>query len=302
MDYQGNTYYYQYNLQGDVIALLDSTFTPVVTYTYGPWGTVEDITDSTNINLGTVNPFLYRGYYYDSDTELYYLQSRYYDPTTGRFINADGYVSTGQGLLSYNMFAYCENDPINRSDASGAFWKEIGDFFKRVGKAIADFAKATFGAEATNVYEAKQEVEQSPPVVNMIVTTKTGTKTSTTKSKRGNSSKPISVYAKGRLDNKALSSAGVKINISKFTFNINLGLDNIGISSSVRNGNTTNTVGISANLSQLKAGVEGSTTVKWDDYTDVTTYTNFSVTGWGIAAAYIFVTTGQWCPSPQEVY
>ena len=122
MDYQGNTYYYQYNLQGDVIALLDSTFTPVVTYTYGPWGTVEDITDSTNINLGTVNPFLYRGYYYDSDTELYYLNSRYYDPETGRFINADDASSLAyslQNFVQYNLFAYCWGNPINMLDRSG---------------------------------------------------------------------------------------------------------------------------------------------------------------------------------------
>ena len=119
MDYAGSTYYYQYNLQGDVIALLDSTFTPVVTYTYGPWGTVENITDSTNINLGDINPFLYRGYYYDSDTSLYYLQSRYYDPATGRFINEDKYIFTGHDLLGYNMYTYALNNPIKFTDSSG---------------------------------------------------------------------------------------------------------------------------------------------------------------------------------------
>ena len=66
------------------------------------------------------NPFTYRGYYYDRALGLYYLNSRYYDPVVGRFINADGYVSTGQGLLSNNMFAYCNNNPINRVDYSGA--------------------------------------------------------------------------------------------------------------------------------------------------------------------------------------
>ena len=56
------------------------------------------------------NPFRYRGYYYDTDLDMYYLQSRYYDPNTCRFINADGYVSTSQGLTGYNMFAYCNNN------------------------------------------------------------------------------------------------------------------------------------------------------------------------------------------------
>ena len=65
------------------------------------------------------------GYYYDSDLGFYYLQSRYYDPGVKRFINADGYVSTGQGLLGYNMFSYCGNNPVNRVDYSGDSWIAI---------------------------------------------------------------------------------------------------------------------------------------------------------------------------------
>ena len=67
----------------------------------------------------------YRGYYYDSETELYYLQSRYYDPATSRFINADSYASTGQDFLGFNMFAYCGNNPVMRMDCSGRFFVEI---------------------------------------------------------------------------------------------------------------------------------------------------------------------------------
>jgi len=65
------------------------------------------------------NPFRYRGYYYDVETGWYYLQSRYYNPEWGRFLNADGYLSTGTGLMGYNMFAYCNNDPINCIDTQG---------------------------------------------------------------------------------------------------------------------------------------------------------------------------------------
>ncbi|MGN1157131.1 MAG: RHS repeat-associated core domain-containing protein [Agathobacter sp.] len=64
-------------------------------------------------------PFRYRGYYFDAETEWYYLQSRYYNPEWGRFINADGYVSTGTGILGYNMFAYCRNKPVSRKDSLG---------------------------------------------------------------------------------------------------------------------------------------------------------------------------------------
>ncbi len=66
-----------------------------------------------------MNPLRYRGYCYDEETGFYYLQSRYYDPKIGRFINADAYASTGQGFLGHNMFAYCGNDPVNGIDQTG---------------------------------------------------------------------------------------------------------------------------------------------------------------------------------------
>ncbi|MFR7854121.1 MAG: RHS repeat-associated core domain-containing protein, partial [Acutalibacteraceae bacterium] len=77
--------------------------------------------------VGTLNPFRYRGYCYDTETGLYYLNSRYYDPITQRFVNADSYVTTGQGILAMNMFSYCGNSPILRTDPSGGFW--ITTFF-----------------------------------------------------------------------------------------------------------------------------------------------------------------------------
>lgn len=81
---------------------------------------VTKITDK----LGTahINPYRYRSYRYDRETDLYYLQSRYYNPEWGRFINTDAMISTGQGLLSHNMYAYCENNSINRMDPSGNSW------------------------------------------------------------------------------------------------------------------------------------------------------------------------------------
>ncbi len=71
----------------------------------------------------------YRGYYYDSETELYYLQSRYYDPTTSRFINADSYLSTGQDFLGFNSFAYCSNSPVASIDATGEASLFIWDYY-----------------------------------------------------------------------------------------------------------------------------------------------------------------------------
>ena len=117
--YNGATYYYVVNLQGDVVAILNSSGVMVVEYTYDAWGRLLSTTGSMANTLGLHNPLRYRGYVYDRETGLYYLQSRYYNPTIGRFINADGYLSTGQGLAGNNMFAYCNNNPVNFSDPAG---------------------------------------------------------------------------------------------------------------------------------------------------------------------------------------
>ena len=117
LTYKGKTYYYRKNLQGDIINITDSTGAKVVTYTYNAWGKIMSMTG--NMELAVNNPFRYRGYYYDVESGLYYLNSRYYDPQTGRFINADSYVSTGQGITGTNMFAYCANDPVCCNDVYG---------------------------------------------------------------------------------------------------------------------------------------------------------------------------------------
>ena len=116
----GETYYYVTNLQGDVTDILDDAGTALVTYTYDAWGNILTTTGSLASTLGIANPLRYRGYVYDTETGLYYLQSRYYNPEIGRFINADSFASTGQGLLGNNMFAYCRNNAVCRVDVSGA--------------------------------------------------------------------------------------------------------------------------------------------------------------------------------------
>ena len=122
MKYNNTLYYYVLNAQGDVVRIVNSSRSVVASYTYDPWGKII----SSSGTLADINPLRYRGYYYDSETGFYYLQSRYYDPEIGRFINADSYASTdATGLLSTNMFAYCENDPVNRSDPSGEFWNIV---------------------------------------------------------------------------------------------------------------------------------------------------------------------------------
>ena len=119
VNYNGTNYYYITNLQGDVTGIANSSGAVVVSYTYDAWGKPLSITGSMAATLGTLNPLRYRGYIYDTETGLYYLESRYYDPEIGRFINADTFVATGQGMLGNNMFAYCGNNPVNRYDPTG---------------------------------------------------------------------------------------------------------------------------------------------------------------------------------------
>ena len=123
------TYYYILNLQGDVVKLIGTDGSIAASYTYDAWGNILDASGS----MAEKNSLRYRGYYYDSETGYYYLQSRYYDPANRRFINADVYNSTSQGFVGTNMFAYCQNNPICYTDPSGEFsilgwlhdiWKE----------------------------------------------------------------------------------------------------------------------------------------------------------------------------------
>jgi len=121
--YNGTNYYYGKNIQGDVKYIYDTNGTVVVEYCYDAWGNIISVTGSLASTIGVINPFRYRSYYYDNETGFYYLNSRYYDPQVGRFINADGIVGANQDLLGYNLFAYCFNNVVNMFDVDG-YWPE----------------------------------------------------------------------------------------------------------------------------------------------------------------------------------
>ena len=120
VNYNGAEYYYVRNAQGDIVKLIDGSGSTVVEYTYDSWGKVLSVTGSLATTLGENQPFRYRGYVYDNDTNLYYLQSRYYNPAIGRFISSDVYLSTGQGVLGHNSYVYCLNNPLILEDQGGA--------------------------------------------------------------------------------------------------------------------------------------------------------------------------------------
>ena len=157
VSYNGTTYYYATNLQGDVTAILNASGSPVVSYTYDAWGKPLTVTGSLATTLGTHNPLRYRGYVYDTETELYYLQSRYYNPDTGRFLNADAFTSTGQGFTGNNMFAYCGNNPVARKDEGGTVWWHL------VVGAIVGAATQYVVDVATNVAQGKSGLDVFKP-------------------------------------------------------------------------------------------------------------------------------------------
>ena len=119
-------FYYLYNLQGDVIAIVRAATGQVVAkYSYDAWGNCT-VTNAAGYAVGDKNPFRYRGYYYDTETGFYYVSSRYYDPEIGRWISPEpnvyaGAFDSGSGLVGYNVYAYCANNPVNFSDPTGEF-------------------------------------------------------------------------------------------------------------------------------------------------------------------------------------
>ncbi len=141
MIYNGDTYYYEKNTLGDIIGIRNSAGTQVATYSYDAWGNII----SKSGTMADINPFRYRGYYYDNETGFYYLQTRYYDPSIRMFINADNYELTStlaQTIGQLNMYAYANNNPIMFTDESGMFLISTAVL---IGAIIGAVAGATVG-------------------------------------------------------------------------------------------------------------------------------------------------------------
>ena len=146
--YNGSTsatkYYYVLNLQGDVTEIRSTSNALVAQYNYDAFGNILSIKDANGNNItssthiANVNPLRYRGYFYDPETGFYYLNSRYYDPATRRFISADSIIDE-RDFDSLNLYSYCGNDPVNRKDNGGAWWDIALDLVS-IGFSIADVA------------------------------------------------------------------------------------------------------------------------------------------------------------------
>ncbi len=140
LKYNENVYYYEKNLQDDIIGIIDENGNKIVTYIYDSWGKILSIKDqnnndiSSNLNhIGNINPFRYRSYYYDVEIGLYYLNHRYYNPEIGRFISPDVVIGANEDMLSYNLYAYVSNNPISNCDNTGN-----GRIFNKIVSAIVN--------------------------------------------------------------------------------------------------------------------------------------------------------------------
>ena len=127
----------------------------VVEYKYDTWGRVVGMEGSAYGQwVGSLNPFRYRGYYYDDESGMYYLTTRYYNPEWCRFLNADGIICANQDLMSFNLFVYCSNNYVNYCDPSGAFdiWSAINPLNKSIRSSAILFSEAIFGDGSKKTY------------------------------------------------------------------------------------------------------------------------------------------------------
>jgi len=294
--YNGTAYYYIKNLQGDVISIFNANGNEVATYTYDAWGRTLATTDTSGVNISAINPIRYRGYYYDTETGFYFLQTRYYVPEICRFLSPDTYVSTGQGILGYNMFAYCLNNPVNYIDPTGASIEEIFaafDYF--CGFLFIVFCQLN-GVEYTLSSNHEEVIYTTPnyfPIIaSMSETISTATQIVVPKNDT------IIPYVNVDIYNILFSTVGLKLNFGYFVIDFCFGLENMGASINLKaNENTHYSLGARMNLAQMKAGVELSAIVETDNMSVASTV-NCSYSFWYIATIFSMYFSGQPAPVP----
>ena len=150
--YNDEPYYFTKNLQGDIISIVNKAGGTVARYSYDAWGVPTITQDVLPCRIAEINPYRYRGYYYDSEIGMYYLQSRYYDPEVGRFVNADEPAIVSNTIntasLAINKYCYCLNSPINGADENG----NIANFIiKMIGNFIWGLVGGMLGLYLANV-------------------------------------------------------------------------------------------------------------------------------------------------------
>ncbi len=234
--YNNETYYYKKNYQGDILGIYNSNYELECTYEYDSYGSIVSIKDvlGTEIedenHIGNINPYRYRSYYYDKETKLYYLNSRYYNPLWGRFINADGIIGTSETYLGYNLYAYCENNPITNIDGEGNFsfknmLANIGNGLNKAVNAVSN----TYNKAKSGVNNMINSIGQFAQKVKNSFTVEAGI--------------GFGVGAKAKV-----GSVGGEFGAYK-TFNT-------GISNNKKYNSTTSKIGATASINSKKAGLQ----------------------------------------------
>ncbi len=193
--YNNTIYFYIKNMQDDIIGILDENYNVVAKYSYDSWGNMLSIIDDVgndisndNSHIANINPFRYRSYYYDKETKLYYLNSRYYNPLWGRFLNTDTLLNANQDILSYNLYLYCSNNPITNTDPYGkGLLSSIVKTVKKVVKKVTKVAKTVVKTVASTVKS----------IVSSISSSSKASSTSKNTSSSGSSSSAVCSIQKG---------------------------------------------------------------------------------------------------------
>ena len=247
------------------MGIYNSTGQLVVQYTYDPWGKLLSVTGTLASTIGQINPIRYRGYYYDSETGFYYLQSRYYDPETGRFLNADGEIDgSGESVQGYNLFAYCNNNPVNMSDDTGHWPKWIGKAIAVVAVtavvvAAVAITVSTFGAgSVAGVAAISAAVTIAARATEVVALQVKKSKSSSNnvggKNKVSNSSKSERDPSGGKMGKEQKSNGQVAADVTEALFDN--GLKIIGITPFIKAGS----IGANHILNQQVSGIFGETT------------------------------------------
>ena len=289
-------FFFDKNLQGDIIGIYNADGEKICTYTYDAWGVCE-LNGVSGVTLSAVenyvavnNPFRYRGYYYDTQTGLYYLQSRYYNPEWGRFLNADIYINANADIIGFNLYAYCSNNPIMFLDITGE--GKVWDWIKKKASDVGNWFSETFGAAlySSNSYEAMD-------VKTVYGGIEGGFSSSAVIA--GDNSKPITFYAQKASDWWKIweYKVGINVNIGEGGFNIGIGVGEATASICVNNTSVELVTGAN------KMGITISQDVNFKEHT-AGAYTQAYIRPWTIAAtaAAIYFTAGAAVPAALQPF
>lgn len=282
-------YYLVKNGQGDVTNVMringegaDHPLTTVATYTYSAYGEIIDILDENGQQINTdtttypyedreslsammnsiavLNPFRYRSYYYDNVNKMYNCNTRYYDPMLCRFLSPDCYVNQDQGIIGMNIYAYCNNNPVNFIDPNGTFFGEIFNWFKKAVSAVVSFV-------AKHVLQIRSSSENKPPEVAQIGFVKVTSGEKTVASTPVKS--PVKLYA-----DVPEMTTGVEVNAGNISLNAGVNLNGYTQTTAISYGNGHgNSVSISSSTSAFNYSITYSATAAYEGIGVVTYYT-----------------------------